>query len=58
MSSLDLEQLADRVRTASRLVARSSASVRDDALRLAADLLEDEWTSRTGPWWRCCGGLR
>jgi glutamate-5-semialdehyde dehydrogenase len=38
-----LEQLARRVREASRVVARSSVSVRDDALLLAADLLEVEW---------------
>jgi glutamate-5-semialdehyde dehydrogenase len=38
-----LEQLAHRVRAASRAVARSSASVRDDALLVAADLLDAEW---------------
>jgi glutamate-5-semialdehyde dehydrogenase len=38
-----LEQLAHRVRAASREVARSSVSVRDDALLVAADLLEAEW---------------
>jgi glutamate-5-semialdehyde dehydrogenase len=38
-----LEQLARRVREASRLVARSSAAVRDDALLVAADLLDAEW---------------
>ena len=41
MTSPDLELLAERVRAASRVVAQSSGSVRDDALRLAADLLED-----------------
>ncbi len=43
MTSPDLEQLAERVRAASRVVARSSSSVRDDALRLAADFLDEEW---------------
>jgi glutamate-5-semialdehyde dehydrogenase len=38
-----LEQLARRVREASRVVARSSVSVRDDALLVGADLLEAEW---------------
>ena len=38
-----MEQLAHRVRAASRVVARSSASVRDDALLVAADLLDAEW---------------
>jgi glutamate-5-semialdehyde dehydrogenase len=38
-----LEQLAGRVRAAAREVARAPGSVRDDALRLAADLLEDQW---------------
>jgi glutamate-5-semialdehyde dehydrogenase len=42
MTSPDLELLAERVRAASRVAAQSSGSVRDDALRLAADLLEDE----------------
>jgi len=37
-----LEQLAGRVQAAARQVARSPSSVRDDALRLAADLLEEE----------------
>jgi glutamate-5-semialdehyde dehydrogenase len=45
MTSPDLELLAERVRAASRVVALSSGSVRDDALRLAADLLEDEWAA-------------
>jgi glutamate-5-semialdehyde dehydrogenase len=39
-----LEQLAGRVRAAAREVARAPGSARDDALRLAADLLEDQWT--------------
>ena len=38
-----LEQLARRVQAASRLVARAPSSRRDDALRMAADLLEAEW---------------
>ena len=38
-----LQQLAGRVRSAARLVAKAPSSVRDDALRLAADLLEEEW---------------
>jgi glutamate-5-semialdehyde dehydrogenase len=45
MTSPALEQLAGRVRAASRLVARAPSSVRDDALRLAADLLEEEWAT-------------
>ncbi len=45
MTSPALEQLAGRVHAAARVVARSSSSVRDDALRLAADLLEDERSS-------------
>ena len=43
MTSPALEQLAGRVRAAARVVARAPGSVRDDALRLAADLLEEEW---------------
>src|SRR6202050_630604 len=43
MTSPELEQLAGRVQAAARLVARSSGAVRDDALRLAADLLDEEW---------------
>src|SRR5580700_6203367 len=43
MTSPALEQLAGRVRGAARLVARSTSSTRDDALRLAADLLDEEW---------------
>ena len=45
MTSPTLEQLAGRVRSAARVVARAPSSVRDDALRLAADLLEEESTS-------------
>jgi glutamate-5-semialdehyde dehydrogenase len=40
-----LEQLAGRVRSAARVVAQAPSSVRDDALRLSADLLEQEWAS-------------
>ncbi len=40
-----LEQLAGRVRAAARVVAQSSSSVRDDALMMAADLLDEEWAS-------------
>jgi glutamate-5-semialdehyde dehydrogenase len=40
-----LEQLAGRVQAAARVVARSTSSMRDDALRLAADLLDEEWPS-------------
>ncbi len=45
MISPALEQLAGRVRSAARVVARAPSSVRDDALRLAADLLEEEGTA-------------
>ena len=45
MTAPALEQLAGRVRAAARVVARSPSSVRDDALRLAADLLESEWAT-------------
>src|ERR1700728_4663987 len=45
MTSPALEQLAGRVRSAARVVARAPSSVRDDALRLAADLLEQEWAA-------------
>src|SRR5271165_3788161 len=45
MTSPALEQLAGRVQAAARRVARSPSSVRDDALRLAADLLEEELAS-------------
>jgi len=37
-----LDQLAGRVQAAALLVGRAPSSVRDDALRLAADLLEEE----------------
>ena len=43
MTSPALEQLAGRVQAAARVVARSAGSTRDDALRLAADLLDEEW---------------
>jgi glutamate-5-semialdehyde dehydrogenase len=43
MTSPALEQLAGRVHAAARVVARSTSSTRDDALRLAADLLDEEW---------------
>jgi glutamate-5-semialdehyde dehydrogenase len=45
MTAPALEQLAARVRSAARVVARAPSSVRDDALRLAADLVEEEWPS-------------
>ncbi len=45
MTSPPLEQLAGRVRAASRVVAKAPGSVRDDALRLGADLLDSEWPS-------------
>ena len=45
MTSSALEQLAGRVRLAARAVAKAPSSVRDDALRLAADLFEQEWAS-------------
>jgi glutamate-5-semialdehyde dehydrogenase len=38
----DLELLARRVQAAARQVARATSAVRDDALRIAADLLEQE----------------
>jgi glutamate-5-semialdehyde dehydrogenase len=41
----ELEELARRVQAASRVVARASGPVRDDALRMAADLLEEEWSA-------------
>jgi glutamate-5-semialdehyde dehydrogenase len=47
MTSPALEQLAGRVRAAARSVAQSGSSVRDDALRVAADLLEQEWATLT-----------
>jgi len=40
----ELEELARRVQAASRVVARAPGPVRDDALRMAADLLEEEWS--------------
>jgi glutamate-5-semialdehyde dehydrogenase len=43
MTAPALEQLAGRVRAAARAVARAPSSMRDDALRCAADLLEAEW---------------
>ncbi len=45
MTSPALEQLAGRVQTAARVVARSTSSTRDDALRLAADLMDEEWST-------------
>jgi glutamate-5-semialdehyde dehydrogenase len=45
MTSPALEQLAGRVQAAARVVARSPSSVRDDALRMAADLVEGEWAT-------------
>ena len=45
MTTPDLTELARRVRAASRSVARAPGPVRDDALRLAADLLEQESAS-------------
>ena len=42
MTTPELEELARRVQAASRVVARASGPVRDDALRMAADLLEEE----------------
>ncbi|HWE66729.1 MAG TPA: glutamate-5-semialdehyde dehydrogenase [Acidimicrobiales bacterium] len=45
MTTPALEQLARRVQAAARMVARSSASVREDALRVAADLLDTEWAT-------------
>jgi glutamate-5-semialdehyde dehydrogenase len=45
MTSPALQQLAGRVRSAARVVAKAPSSVRDDALRLAADLLEEEWAT-------------
>src|SRR3984957_1909886 len=45
MTSPALEQLADRVRSAARVVARAPSSVRDDALRLAADLFLEDWAA-------------
>jgi glutamate-5-semialdehyde dehydrogenase len=42
MTAPALEQLAGRVRSAARVVARAPSSVRDDALRLAADFLQED----------------
>ncbi len=43
MTTPALDQLAGRVRASARVVARARGTVRDDALLLAADLLEAEW---------------
>ena len=43
MDSPELEQLAERVRAAARVVARAPGPVRDRALQLAAGLLEEKW---------------
>ncbi len=40
-----LEDLARRVQAASRTVARAPGPVRDDALRMAADMLDEEWAA-------------
>ena len=45
MTTPDLTELARRVRAASRSVGRAPGPVRDDALRMAADLLEQESAS-------------
>ena len=45
MTTPELEHLARRVRAASRTVARAPGPVRDDALRMAADLLDEEWAT-------------
>jgi glutamate-5-semialdehyde dehydrogenase len=45
VSTPPLEDLARRVQAASRLVGRAPGPVRDDTLRLAADLLEQEWAT-------------
>jgi glutamate-5-semialdehyde dehydrogenase len=45
MTSPALEQLAGRVKAAARLVAQSPSTVRDDVLRVGADLLEEEWAA-------------
>ncbi len=45
MTLSPLGQLAARVKAASRVVAKAPGSVRDDALRLAADLLEEGWST-------------
>jgi glutamate-5-semialdehyde dehydrogenase len=43
MTAPALEQLAGRVRAAARAVARAPSTVREDALRCGADLLDAEW---------------
>ncbi len=43
MITPELGELARRVQAASRLVGRAPGPVRDDALRMAADLLDEEW---------------
>jgi glutamate-5-semialdehyde dehydrogenase len=45
VSTPALEELARRVRAASRVLAQAPSSVRNDALAVAADLLEEEWVS-------------
>jgi glutamate-5-semialdehyde dehydrogenase len=45
VTTAELGELARRVQAASRLVARAPGPVRDDALRMAADLLDEEWES-------------
>ena len=45
MTTQGLEDLARRVQAASRSVARAPGPVRDDALRMAADLLDEEWAA-------------
>ncbi|HEY1827149.1 MAG TPA: glutamate-5-semialdehyde dehydrogenase [Acidimicrobiales bacterium] len=45
MTTPALEQLARRVQAAARVVAQSSTSVRNEALHVAADLLEAEWST-------------
>ena len=45
MPSTPLQDLARRVQAASRVVAQSSTSVRNEVLHVAADLLEEEWTA-------------
>ncbi|HEY1831614.1 MAG TPA: glutamate-5-semialdehyde dehydrogenase, partial [Acidimicrobiales bacterium] len=45
MTSPALEQLAGRVKSAARVVARSTSSTRDDVLQVAADLLDEEWAA-------------
>jgi glutamate-5-semialdehyde dehydrogenase len=45
MTSPALEQLAGRVQAAARVIAQSPSSVRDDFVRVSADLLDQEWAS-------------